>query len=521
MFNLKHGFTRFAISLAVAASCGISAALAVVDTQGHPPMRSWLPTGQPKMAVLCIHGLGLHSGSYEDLAQRWIKDGVAVYAIDARGFGQWYKRGEPKLDFDATIKDIGEVSDLIAKEHPGVPLFVMGESMGGALALQAASQYQDKYAGLICSVPARDRFGDLNVDLKLGLKVLTKGFGERFNAGDAVIKYGTIKHGNAATPEENARIEAHRMKWSNDPLGRKQYSVGELLVFSNLVNKNVAAAQLLKSMPVLFLQGGHDSLIRPSGTWDIWAHLQTPYKDKVISEASEHLILENGQFGENDLKFLNDWIKNKALAPKVAVNATSEPLKVDGAESAPSVIKSASNLTYWIELKRNGKTFRCNNKTQFQSGDEIRFHLRAGVDGYAYILMQQGSGGARAMLFPEQRTGTNNAIVGGKDCAIPTMTYLRFDENPGVEKVSLIFSKKPMNIDKVLRDPHTVTAYVSQDRTGAKDLVPTRMQLSWDDTAPVLMPKTEPNAMLASHSSLVKVACADDTVALDIALEHK
>jgi hypothetical protein len=47
------------------------------------------------------------------------------------------------------------------------------------------------------------------------------------------------------------------------------------------------------------------------------------------------------------------------------------------------------------------------------------------------------------------------------------------------------------------------------------------MQLSWDDTAPVLMPKTEPDAMLASHSSLVKVACAEDTVALDIALEHK
>ena len=136
--------------------------------------------------------------------------------------------------------------------------------------------------------------------------------------------------------------------------------------------------------------------------------------------------------------------------------------------------------------------------------------------------MQQGSGGGRAMLFPEQRTGTNNAIAGGKDCAIPTMTYLKFDENPGVEKVSLIFSKKQMNVDSVLRDPNTVTAYVSPDRTGAKDLVPTRMQLSWDDTAPVLMPKVESDSMLASHSSLVKVGyAAEDTVALDIALEHK
>jgi len=508
------------LMLALGVTCA-GDALAVVDMHGAPPLQSWTPAAQPKLILLCVHGLGLHAGSFAEFGERMKKDGVAVYAIDAHGFGQWWKNGNSKIDFDATMKDIGNVRESIAKEYPGVPIFLLGESMGGAVALQAASEYQDKFAGLICAVPSGDRFGDLNMDLHLGLRVLTKGFGERFDVGDAVIKNATKKHGDKPG-ELDAKSQAHRAKWSNDPLARKEFSVGELLTFQNFMGKNVPAAQTLKSMPVLFVQGAHDNLVRPSGTWDVWEYLQTTNRDKVISETSEHLIFENGQFSENDVKFVNDWIAKKlAAASNKPPVVESKPVKVDAAANAPSIIKSSSNLTYWIELKRDGQTFRCNNKTEFRSGDEIRFHVRAGVDGYAYILMQQGSGGGRAVLFPEQRTGTNNAISSGKDCAIPTMTYLRFDDNPGVEKVSVVFSKRPLDVKRALDSANTLTAYVSPDRTGAKDLVPTRMQLSWGDATPVLMPKTEPESMLAVHSSVVNVASQDDTVALEIALEHK
>lgn len=519
MLKLNKALVFLALVTVVQALAPTFPASALIDTHGKPPLNAWVPVAKPKLALLCLHGLGLHAGSYTDLGERLKKDGIAVYSIDERGFGQWWKRGEGKIDFDATMQDIGLVADLIARENPGVPLFILGESMGGAMALQAASKYQDKFAGLICAVPSGDRFGDLNVNLHLGLKVLTKGFSERFNAGDAVIASATKRHENKNAPLD-AKSEAHRLKWSQDPLARKDFSLGELMTFQGFMNKNTGAAQALLNMPVLFVQGAHDALVRPSGTWDVWEYLQTPNRDKVISETSEHLIFENGQFSENDLKFVTNWI-DKTLAAKIAVKQPPAPVKLDDAANAPSIIKSTSNLTYWIELKRDGKTFRCNNKTVFQSGDEIRFHMRAGVDGFAYILLQQGTGGGRAVLFPEQRTGTNNAIASGKDCAIPTMTYLKFDDHPGIEKVSLIFSKRPMDADSVLRDPNTVTAYVSPDRSGAKDLVPTRMQLSWDDTNPVLIPNVQPDTALASHSSLVKVASQDDTVALDIALEHK
>lgn len=508
------------VNVATAFSAPGGAARQAIEIReaGLPPMIGWVPSGTPRATILCIHGLGLHKGSYSDLGEKLAAQGFAVYAIDVRGFGAWYTNNQPKLDFPATLTDIGNAADYVLKHHPNTPMFLVGESMGGGVALHAAAKYQDKFAGLICAAASGDRFAGLGQDLHLTWHVLTGGFKERFNVGAAVIKNAT-------------KDEQHAQRWANDPMARKDFSAGELLTFQNLMKKNFEAAHQIQSMPVLVIEGQKDTLVRQSGNSAIFDQLMTPSRTHVVSKDAEHLIFENGQTNEQDLNYVVSWIKKNehpatASKPEPLVppptDGTLAVLPPDAAHSAPSIIRSASNISFWIELKRNGETFRCNNKTAFKSGDEIRFHLTPGLDGFAYILMKQGTTGGHAILFPEARTGTDNAVVGGKDCPIPTMTYLRFDDKPGIEKMSLIFSRKPIDLNNVLRDPHTVTAYVSPDRSGSKDLVPTRMQLSWDDPAPVLMPSYEPNSALASNPSAVRLGYNEnDTVALEIALEHE
>ncbi len=57
---------------------------------GNAPCLSWLPTnGNPRAAILCVHGLGLHDGTYADFGQRMAELGYATYAIDVRGFGSF------------------------------------------------------------------------------------------------------------------------------------------------------------------------------------------------------------------------------------------------------------------------------------------------------------------------------------------------------------------------------------------------------------------------------------------------
>jgi hypothetical protein len=153
-----------------------------------------------------------------------------------------------------------------------------------------------------------------------------------------------------------------------------------------------------------------------------------------------------------------------------------------------------------------------------------------GADGYAYIVMNQGTTGKKAVLFPEAQTGLANDVSSGQDYTMPTKGWLKFDQHPGVEKLTLIFSKKPLD-NYGTGESRLLTAYVSSDQSGSKDLVPTRMQLSWDDTNPIMIPtsfsaesQSQPGANLAidATASLVHVSQKgiSDAIAVDIVLTH-
>ena len=140
--------------------------------------------------------------------------------------------------------------------------------------------------------------------------------------------------------------------------------------------------------------------------------------------------------------------------------------------------------------------------------------------------MKESSSGKKAVLFPSKESGTNNFLNADTDYPLPYSEWLTFDNTPGIEKVSLMFSRHKVANEAELNPPQHLTAYISDDMSGAKDLVPTRMQLSWDDPTPVVMPDagTEKLAQDKTNTgSLVKVSFNDPTgmLAVDVALAHQ
>ncbi len=173
--------------------------------------------------------------------------------------------------------------------------------------------------------------------------------------------------------------------------------------------------------------------------------------------------------------------------------------------------KINNGLSYWIELTRAGKSYRCNNKVKFKSGDEIRFHVVTNTDGYAYILLKKGSSGGHRLLFPDEETGIDNHILKAHDYVIPTEAALAFDNQKGAEIVGLLFSRTKLNPDQYMNIP-TLTCFVSAKQDGSKDLVPTRMQLSWDDPDPVIIP----GEVVNTGAPQVVSFSADQDVKVDI-----
>ncbi|MGF9711012.1 MULTISPECIES: alpha/beta hydrolase [Paenibacillus] len=118
----------------------------------------WLPEeGTPVKAVLQIaHGLAERAQRYERLAVQLTQSGFAVYANDHRGHGLTAGTSERithigHAGFDRMVEALALLTDRIRSEYPGVPVFVLGHSMGSFLTLLYMERYPHKADGMILS----------------------------------------------------------------------------------------------------------------------------------------------------------------------------------------------------------------------------------------------------------------------------------------------------------------------------------------------------------------------------------
>jgi acylglycerol lipase len=99
--------------------------------------RRWSPeAGEPKAVILALHGFNDHSRSWEMPAETWRRAGIATYAYDQRGFGRSPAPGVwPGTE--TLVADLREAIGALGARHPQAPIFVAGESMGGAVIMAA------------------------------------------------------------------------------------------------------------------------------------------------------------------------------------------------------------------------------------------------------------------------------------------------------------------------------------------------------------------------------------------------
>jgi alpha-beta hydrolase superfamily lysophospholipase len=103
--------------------------------------------------VTIAHGYGEHIGRYQHVAARLTDSGYAVYGLDHHGHGQSAgKRG--KVALRPAVEDLNQLIVSVSRaRHPELPQFLLGHSMGGAIALRYAIAYQRRLAGLVISAP--------------------------------------------------------------------------------------------------------------------------------------------------------------------------------------------------------------------------------------------------------------------------------------------------------------------------------------------------------------------------------
>ncbi|RZJ95677.1 MAG: alpha/beta fold hydrolase, partial [Brevundimonas sp.] len=91
---------------------------------------------RPTAVVVALHGMNDHDASFRLAGPWWAEHGVETYAYDQRGFGQAPGRGV-WAGQDRMVEDVRQAVALVRGARPGVPVVVIGESMGGSVAVAA------------------------------------------------------------------------------------------------------------------------------------------------------------------------------------------------------------------------------------------------------------------------------------------------------------------------------------------------------------------------------------------------
>ncbi len=260
------------------------------------PLISWEPDQQPpKAAILCVHGLGLENRAFNFFGREMARRGFVIYAVDVRGFGAWLAApGQEDAHFDHCVSDLRIVLGLINERNPGVPVFLLGESMGGALVLKATAEINNGLSGVISSVPSPERYGQRRMTWAVA-KHFLRNPKEPFDIGKMVTEQATSH-------------EAVKEMWRADPKAKMDLSPDELMAFSSFMRKAAESCKNIKTTPVLIVQGLKDRLVKPQGTYEMFDSVSVDDKTLLIIGTAEHLIFETPQQSPVLLDGVTTWV---------------------------------------------------------------------------------------------------------------------------------------------------------------------------------------------------------------------
>jgi acylglycerol lipase len=216
------------------------------------PLRRWLPEdgAPPRAVILALHGFNDYSNAFDAPARQWAKRGIATYAYDQRGFG-----GAPGRGFwpgsAALATDAVTAATLLRAKYPHTPLYLLGESMGGSVAIVAAAGANGirpaAVDGVILSAPAVWTRESMQFVPRLALWAGVRMFPGALFTGESLHILAS----------DNIPM---LIALGKDPMVIKATRVDAMYGLVNLMDQTIDAAPHLTA-PLLVMYGARDAVI--------------------------------------------------------------------------------------------------------------------------------------------------------------------------------------------------------------------------------------------------------------------
>ncbi len=229
----------------------------------------WLPDGEAKAVVQVSHGMAEHSGRYARLAEALTAAGYAVYAHDHRGHGTTASTADHGYFADqdgwaTVVADVRAVTRFAQEEHPGLPVFLLGHSMGSLITRDYVIEDSRDLAGLVLSGTAGDP-GPIG-KVGIGIAAAESRLRGRRHVSTVLDKLTFGKYNAPYTPGRTdfdwlSRDDAEVDLYVADPQCGNTFTSG---FFSDLfagvqgINDKRKVARVRRDLPILLVAGDQD-----------------------------------------------------------------------------------------------------------------------------------------------------------------------------------------------------------------------------------------------------------------------
>ena len=233
--------------------------------------------------IIGLHGMNDYSAAFEEPGAYWASQGIATYAFDQRGFGEnaqaigiWAGQANMRRDVAAAVM-------AAQAQHPGAPVYLLGVSMGGAVAaLSLTGEDAPPVAGAVFVAPAL--WGGVYMDV--------------FSRATIWLLAHTVP-GKEFTGE-GLKIQASDnipmlQSLSADPLFLKATRTDAIYGLVNAMDDAYLAMEAGEvDVPVLMLYGRHDQVIPPEPILAV-AETLPPHQQFVVYDEGWHMLLRDLQ----------------------------------------------------------------------------------------------------------------------------------------------------------------------------------------------------------------------------------
>jgi alpha-beta hydrolase superfamily lysophospholipase len=258
---------------------------------GELVARAWSGPGEPTHVVVIAHGYGEHIGRYDRVAEALAGKGADVYAVDHVEHGR--SAGERVLveDFEDIVTDLHALARTARRAHPGLPVVLLGHSMGGLIAARYAQRHGDTLTALVLSSPLVGTWSaaaqllalEEIPDVPLDVTTLSRdpAVGETY-AADPLVWHGPFKRTTLEAIERGLQA--------------------------------VESGPGLGDLPLMWIHGQDDQLVPIEGTRAGIEHLRGPrYVERIYPEGRHEMF--NEPAAEEVLADVTEFIRAHA-APR-------------------------------------------------------------------------------------------------------------------------------------------------------------------------------------------------------------